>query len=828
MTEFVNPSGYVGGTTGDDSYVFTAPLASSQQLGDLIVADALGGNDSLLFDVDYAQGPGLGLSYRATDFSGSFLGQVLVPYGPTLNFSEFENVRFVGTAYNDNFELSIGSSIATLSADFDAGAGNDKLVFDFSAVSAGQSFVVANGSITSTFGEFAGFESFEIRAGSGSDLIRTGDGNDYVLASSDLSPGSNADVVSTGGGDDRIHAPTPGTYDGGAGYDIWDGSAGGSTPITANLGSTIQISNGTTVTNVESVQLGTGAGDDIFNVTRDGPMTLYSGDGFDKLNVAMNLAQAQTVLVNTTTMGTLLGSVNELGFSEFEQLSFTGGAYNDSFRVIGIFTASQITFNGGGGSDTLQGEFNLLGGASQFVVNPNGTIVNNRGSFASFEQFFLAGGSADDLFVTAGGADILGGGGGKDSLDGGAGVDSLLGDDGDDTLVGGLGADYLFGGTGDDRLYVDNALDSVIEYAGQGAADRVLASTSWTLTAGSEVERVTTSNNAGTAAINLTGNELANVIYGNAGANVLDGKAGADTLVGLGGDDLYYVDNVGDVVSEAAGGGALDRIFASASYTMGAGVHVERLMTVNNAGTAAINLAGNELGNIVYGNAGANVLNGRAGNDLLVGLAGNDTLIGGLGSDTMNGGLGDDLYYVDAAGDAVFEVAGEGSDRVLASMSYALGASASIELLTTSNNAGTGAIDLTGNAIANTIYGNAGANVLDGKGGADVLVGLGGADSFAFTTALGTGNVDTVSGFSVADDTIVLENAVFAGLAAGALAAGAFATGPSATQADDRVVYNAATGALSFDADGNGAGAAIQFATLAGGLALTSADFLVV
>ncbi len=69
---------------------------------------------------------------------------------------------------------------------------------------------------------------------------------------------------------------------------------------------------------------------------------------------------------------------------------------------------------------------------------------------------------------------------------------------------------------------------------------------------------------------------------------------------------------------------------------------------------------------------------------------------------------------------------------------------------------------------------------------------------------------------------------MFTGLAAGALAAGAFTTGSAATQADDRIVYNTATGALLFDADGTGGAAAVQFATLAGGLALTSADFLVI
>jgi Ca2+-binding RTX toxin-like protein len=55
-----------------------------------------------------------------------------------------------------------------------------------------------------------------------------------------------------------------------------------------------------------------------------------------------------------------------------------------------------------------------------------------------------------------------------------------------------------------------------------------------------------------------------------------------------------------------------------------------------------------------------------------------------------------------------------------------------------------------------------------------------------------------------------------------------FRLGTAALDANDNIVYNAANGALLYDADGNGAGAAVQFAQVTAGLALTAADFLIV
>jgi serralysin len=133
-----------------------------------------------------------------------------------------------------------------------------------------------------------------------------------------------------------------------------------------------------------------------------------------------------------------------------------------------------------------------------------------------------------------------------------------------------------------------------------------------------------------------------------------------------------------------------------------------------------------------------------------------------------------------------------------------------------------------GNSSINTLLGSDGVNLLDGKGGSDTLQGFGGVDNFTFSTALGPGNIDTIVDFVLADDTISLDDAVFTGLALGTLASGAFNTGSAATQADDRIIYNSATGALLFDVDGVGGTAAVQFAILTGAPAIAANDFVVV
>ncbi|MER8767033.1 calcium-binding protein, partial [Mesorhizobium sp. M0968] len=360
---------------------------------------------------------------------------------------------------------------------------------------------------------------------------------------------------------------------------------------------------------------------------------------------------------------------------------------------------------------------------------------------------------------------------------------------------------------GNDTYYVDDIRDKEIEAAG-GGTDKVLASVSHTLAGGSEIELLATSNPSGTMAVTLVGNEFAQTIQGNAGANIISGRGGADTMTGYGGNDTYYVDNAGDKVNEAVGGGT-DKALASSSYALAAGSQVELLATTSAYGTTAINLTGNEFAQTIQGNAGANIINGGGGADKMVGYGGNDT------------------YQVDNAGDKVYEAVGGGSDKVLASVSHALSASSQIELLATTNSSGTSAINLTGNGFAQTIQGNAGANIINGGGGADILTGNGGNDAFVFNSALGAGNIDRITDFNKLQDKIHLDHAVFAGLKLGDLSSDAFFAGTAAHDSSDHIIYNSSTGALSFDSDGIGGSAQTQFATLSPGLSITAGSFFV-
>ncbi len=578
-----------------------------------------------------------------------------------------------------------------------------------------------------------------------------------------------------------------------------------------------------------------GNGNDLFQLGSAGPGndTLQGGAGTDRLilDEGANVSIARLVL-------NAAASVEELDTNGF---ALTGTASGDFFDLSGVqlyATASVI---------------DLLDGNDSFT----GALV------------------ADDVL----------GGLGNDSLSGGAGNDTLSGNDGNDSLDGGSGTDSLTGGAGNDVYTIDSVLDQTVELSG-GGTDRVMIGTLAALTLADNVEN---GQAMGSLAIALTGNALNNDLTGTAAHDTLNGAGGDDTLRGGAGDDLYLVDSQADVIIEDANKGADAVSTALASYTLAD--NLEHLIGTSGSGQSLI---GNAAANGIDGGIGNDALDGAGGPDTLTGGAGNDTYLvnvagddvielsggghdhvetalkaytldaevedllgtsvtaaqslkgndlantietgagkdsldGGLGNDTLRGGAGNDTYVLDSAKDRVQEQADSGTDTVKTDLAkYSLADNVETLISTTK----TGAV-LTGTDVANTMSGNAGNDILDGAEGKDTLSGAGGSDIFVFKTALDPANVDQITDFNAAADTIKLENTgagLFNALSKGALLAAEFkiiGPGGSAVDADDHILYNQSTGALYYDADGPGTAARVQFATLTNGAVLTSADFLI-
>ncbi len=171
---------------------------------------------------------------------------------------------------------------------------------------------------------------------------------------------------------------------------------------------------------------------------------------------------------------------------------------------------------------------------------------------------------------------------------------------------------------------------------------------------------------------------------------------------------------------------------------------------------------------------------------LVAAMGGNDRLSGSRFNDTLDGGAGNDRLLGDIGDDSL--AGGPGCDH---------------------------------------IRGGAGDDVVMGGAGRDWLSGGTGHDAFVFDTAPGPENVDRILDFRSDDDVFRLDSSVFAGLEAGALDAESFVIGTAAVDGNDRIVYDKNSGALLFDADGNGGAAAIRFTTVTGGISMAAEDFLI-
>jgi len=778
-------------------------------------------------------------------------------------------VYLTAGAGNDRFVSGAGADR------FDGGEGHDTI--DYSTAASAVQVQLARGSATS--GAATGGDtliSVENIIGSAHGDVLDGDDADNQIWG-----GDGDDQIRGFGGNDRL--------DGGAGADTLIGGAGDDTYYVDNIGDVIVELDGEGYDSVfasASVDLSgnfveylyltgsanaNGIGNGLNNIilANAGNNVLIGGEGLDTLNyqtatgvVTISLAVTGPQVTGGSGTDTISGFENIHGSLYSDHLTgndgnnvFDGYWGGDTMVGLGgddIYIVDHVLDNvvelAGGGNDAIysfvsyslagrdvetlflesgMGPLNATGNANAntLVGNEFANILDGKGG-----ADLLIGGAGDDVYIvdgagtrvieTAGegydivrtsvGLDLAGqsveeiratgtaaiairggdmgsrivGNGAANILTGGIGDDKLFGGDGNDRLEGGAGRDYLDGGAGiDTASYAHAAAGVVVSLAVSGTQN----------TRGAGVDQLL-------GIENVEGSAFADRLTGDAGANVINGLDGADVMIGGAGNDVYYVDNIGDKVVEKAGGG-FDTVVSSIDHVLAANVEALTL-----SGSDDIEATGNSLDNVLTGNAGDNRLRG------------------GTGADMMIGGAGDDIYYVDNAGDRVVEQAGEGHDLVVSSVSFNLHGTGAedIKLL------GSAALNAEGDAGANRVTGNAGHNVLRGDAGNDVLTGGAGYDNFVFDTALGKNNVDRITDFSVADDTILLNAAIFGAAGpAGYLAQGAFQTGSVASEADDRILYDAASGNIFYDADGSGAGAAVLFAQVTPGLGLTHMDFIV-
>lgn len=636
------------------------------------------GNDSYLVDnpndqaIEYA-GDGVDrvtatVSFRL-DTQGEFVENLVLGGNAALNGT--------GNALDNSITGNSGVNV------LDGGLGNDLL-----DGRGGADLMVGGGGNDTFIVDVLGDQVLELQAG-GTDQVRSY--IDYSLA--DFGEVENltllgAAILGTGNalGNKLTGNAGANILEGGDGNDILDGAAGA------------------------DVMSG-GAGDDQFIVDNLGDvLTEVAGGGRDtvKSSLDFDLGLRGQQIENLTLTGAL--ALQGVGNALDNVLTGNGAANvlhgaDGNDYIDGGAGADQM--DGGAGDDTF-----IVDRTSDVLVELVDGGVDLVRAIVSFD--LAASGARIENLTLTGGAALTGSGNDLDNiLIGNGASNTLIGRGGDDLLDGQGGADTMAGGTGDDRYVVNHAGDSVAEESGAGT-DTVQSYVSFNLaTSGANIEHLTLLGSGNTSA---TGNALANLITGNAGNNSIDGGAGADTLAGGLGNDNYTIDDVGDLILEASGGG-IDTAKSSVSFNLETlGQQVEYLVLT---GTLAIDGGGNALDNRLTGNGAANTLDGGLGNDWLDGSG---------GADRMLGGFGDDTYVVNTVADVVVELADQGIDTIRSYTHLNLGTfQPQVENLVL---LGTVALNASGNALDNQLTGNVANNTLDGAGGADLMAGLAGNDQY--------------------------------------------------------------------------------------------------
>lgn len=773
----------MGGASGDFYYV--------DDPGDVVIDDAVGGgNDTVFVPFDWTLGDHIENLTLTSATAAHLIGNALAN-------------RMIGNAGADTIDGGAG-------ADTMEGGGGDDLYF---VDNVGDRVI-----------DIAGTDTVRATAS-----FTTGTGVEHVVLLGTAADGKALLTVTGNSANNTLQAMTMTGGDGDDTYIVDDAAQviveavdGGSDTVSSslamfalsgNLEHLILRNNASGVGTATANRIQAGSGNNSLDGGA-GADTLTGGGGNDVYFVD----NAGDVATENRNEGddTVHSSISWTLGANFEALELTGAA-----NINGTGNSLANSLSGNSGDNVLDGGLSAdtmigAGGDDTYIVDNAGDFTIELGDggidLVRASLSWTLSNNVEDLELT-GAANL--------NATGNALENVIVGNDGANLIDGGAGADSMYGGLGDDLYIVDDFFDLVGESA-VGGVDGVRASVSWALSSNIENLRLTGTDH--TAAV---GNGLANLLTGNVGENALDGGggddtldggAGADLLIGRSGNDTYIVDDEFDFAFESPDDG-IDIVLSSAHYWLG-----EDIENLTLTGSADVMGLGNDLANVIRGNDGANVIDG------------------GAGADTMSGGKGDDFYYVDNAGDVTAEAAIGGVDSVRSTLTWTL--ASNTEHLSLAGGANRNGI---GNGLDNSLIGNGGDNVLSGSGGADTLIGASGddrliggigqdvltggagADAFVFDVARVATNTDTITDFSVADDTIHLDNAIFTQLGAeGALNASMFRIGGSPADPNDYLFYNSATGALYYDANGSSAGGAFRIATLAPGLALTAADFLVI
>lgn len=687
--EEVRGSGFADTLSGNDGADWIGGGAGNDRIDgrggdDLIVGGA--GADTLIggagFDsadysssggavtVDLAAGTGIGGDAQGDRLQGieRLIGSGL---GDVLTGNSIDNV-LIGGAGADR--LTGGAGIDT--ADYSASG---------AAVNAALGGTGSGGDAQGDV--LAGIENL---VGGGFGDVLVGDG-----AVNALSGGAGDDRLVGNGGADRL--------DGGAGIDVADFSTRAGA-VTADLAAGT-VSGGGSLVAIESL-IGS-AFDDVLNgdaggnrlVGGKGADLINGRDGFDTADYSGSTAGVQIDLALSVQ-----GSTGDAAGDRLVSIeALIGSAFDDSLAGVGAAEAMY----GGAGDDRLEGRGGddlLQGGAgADVLIGGEGVDTVDYSANAGAILVNLQTG-------TSNGGDAEG-----DRLDGierfiGTGfADTIVGDGADQILAGGAAGDRLDGAGGFDMLvYSDSAAGVKVNLAtnalsgGDAQGDSIAG-----------IEGVVGSAFADT----LVGDMDANRIEGGAGNDTLDGGGGADVMIGGADDDSYVVDNAGDQVIEAVGGG-LDIVRTGlTSLTLADGV--EDLSYTGSSGFAG---TGNALDNSMYG---------KAGNDAFYGLDGDDKLVGGAGADLLDGGAGRD--HVDYTKSVAISVnlatnvnhGGEAEGDRLVGIETVIGSNYSDSI--------TGGDDP---LVGDRLYGRGGDDLLAGGAGDDQLDGGGGNDALRG----GTGN----------------------------------------------------------------------------------------